>query len=135
MGNIGNTFGSGSVSTYGHARKVWREIRHQFPAGGTVKNLSDWTSVGIIPAGTPCKFDMAAKEIVAYTDSAVTGEEEVSSLGINGYLQEDIPLGSGVSVATGTVIYDGELYEWMLKSEVVSALKAAGVAPQVVLVR
>lgn len=36
MGTMGNTFDRDSLK-YGHARKVWREIRHRYPAGGTIK--------------------------------------------------------------------------------------------------
>ena len=30
MGTMGNTFDVNTVK-YGHARKVWREIRHRYP--------------------------------------------------------------------------------------------------------
>ena len=33
MGTMGNTFDVNTVK-YGHARKVWREIRHRYPGGG-----------------------------------------------------------------------------------------------------
>ena len=42
----------GNNVKYGHARKVWREIRHRYPGGGMVSNISDWVAVGKIPAGT-----------------------------------------------------------------------------------
>ena len=41
MGTMGNTFDVNTVK-YGHARKVWREIRHRYPGGGMVSNISDW---------------------------------------------------------------------------------------------
>ena len=38
MGTMGNTFDVNTVK-YGHARKVWREIRHRYPGGGMVSNI------------------------------------------------------------------------------------------------
>lgn len=60
MGTMGNTFDVNTVK-YGHARKVWREIRHRYPGGGMVSNISDWVAVGKIPAGTAVKFDLSGK--------------------------------------------------------------------------
>lgn len=57
---MGNTFDVNTVK-YGHARKVWREIRHRYPGGGMVSNISDWVAVGKIPAGTAVKFDLSGK--------------------------------------------------------------------------
>jgi len=64
---MGNTFDVNTVK-YGHARKVWREIRHRYPGGGMVSNISDWVAVGKIPAGTAVKFDLSGKTFKAYTD-------------------------------------------------------------------
>lgn len=136
----GNTFDVQSVG-YGHARKVWREIRHRYPAGGTIQNVSDWVSNGVIPAGTPCKwYDDAAndggKKIVAYTDAQVSAAdtaEKLAALGINGYLQEDARILDANTVATGTVIYAGEIYEYMLGSKA-SQLKGLTTTPEIVFV-
>ena len=65
---MGNTFDVNTVK-YGHARKVWREIRHRYPGGGMVSNISDWVAVGKIPAGTAVKFDLSGKTFTAYTDA------------------------------------------------------------------
>ncbi len=74
MGYFGNTFGSQSVSA-GHARKVWREVKDQFPVGGVVTNLSDWltNSAGKIPAGTPCRWynDGGAKKVTCFTAAQI----------------------------------------------------------------
>jgi hypothetical protein len=82
MGRMGNTFGSQTVSV-GHARKVWREVKDQFPAGGVVSNLSDWltNSVGKIPAGTFCKWyddasNQGGKKVVCYTDAQIADATE-----------------------------------------------------------
>lgn len=133
--SIGNTFQDGSVAVPGKARKVWREIRHQWPAGGTVQNIDDWYGQ-IIPAGTPCKYDSTKKEVTCYLDSAITGADNVSTLGINGFTQEDIDcrafsLSTG-GVATATVIYDGEIYDYFFSAAVLAKLK--GVVPQVIFV-
>ena len=127
---MGNTFGSQSVSA-GHARKVWREVKDQFPAGGVVANLSDWLSSGKgkIPAGTFCKwYDDAVsggKKVVCYTDAQIKAASgNPASLGINGATLYDIDIENGETVGTATVIYAGEYYEYMIKdSEVKSIVK------------
>lgn len=135
--DLGNTFDSKTIA-YGHARKVWREIRHQFPAGGTISNVSDWVSAGKIPSGTPCKYDAANKTITAYTNTTVSGCADaaaVAALGINGYLQEDAVITDANTVATGTVIYAGEIYEYMFASAVLTKLKLNTLTPMVVFVQ
>lgn len=132
----GNTFNATEFSA-GHARKVWREIRSQLPAGGKVSNISDWVTAGKIPSGTPAAqmVDAAtgAKLIKCFTNAQVkaavtaSGSDTapgIDSLGINGHLQEDIPILNANTVATGTVINDGDIYEYMLDADVVKALKA-----------
>lgn len=134
--SIGNTFQNGTVAVPGKARKVWREIRHQYPAGGLVVNADAWEG-RIIPAGTPCKYDRATKEVTCYLDSAITGASDVSTLGINGFTQEDIDCHAINESATdvyqtATVIYDGEIYDYFFTPPVLT--KLAGVVPQVIFV-
>jgi len=120
MGTIGNTFDVKSVK-YGHARKVWREITDIYPAGGVISNVADWVDAGKIPAGTPVKYDLSGKTIEALTDANVT-----SSDGINGFLQEDVVIASASTVATGTVVYGGEIYGYMFADAVLTALGGVG---------
>lgn len=130
----GNTFDA-KTKTYGHASKVWRSVRHVYPAGGIVENVSDWVTAGKIPAGTPIKYYVDAndkKAIVAYTDTAITGAETFSSLGINAYLQEDIVITDANTVASGTAVYAGELYEHMYTAAVLTKLKTLTTVPQIV---
>lgn len=126
---MGNTFGSQTVSA-GHARKVWREVKDQFPAGGVVANLSDWLTAGVgkIPAGTFCKwYDDAAnnggKKCVCYPASQITGAADISTLGINGATLYDIDIENGDTVGTATVVYAGEYYSYMLDSAVLAKVK------------
>ena len=142
MGTIGNTFDVRSVK-YGHARKVWREINAQYPGGGVVSNIADWVDAGKIPAGTPVKFDISAKTIKAYTDAQVKESETasgdgaaagVASLGINGYLEEDIVVASKDTVGTGTVIYNGVLYGYMFDADVLAALQKITTLPMILFV-
>lgn len=132
MGTMGNTFDVNTVK-YGHARKVWREIRHRYPGGGMVSNISDWVAVGKIPAGTAVKFDLSGKTFKAYTDEQIKAAE--SALGINGYLQEDILVASGNTKASGTVVYAGEIYQYMFDEEVVAILQKITTLPQIVWVQ
>lgn len=134
MGTMGNTFDVNTVK-YGHARKVWREIRHRYPGGGMVSNISDWVTVGKIPAGTAVKFDLSGK-ITAYTDARIkAAESDITALGINGYLQEDILVASGNTKASGTVVYAGEIYQYMFDKEVVAILQKITTLPQIVWVQ
>jgi hypothetical protein len=126
MGTMGNTFDVNTVK-YGHARKVWREIRHRYPGGGMVSNISDWVAVGKIPAGTAVKFDLSGKTF--------TAESDITTLGINGYLQEDILVASGNTKASGTVVYAGEIYQYMFDEEVVAILQKITTLPQIVWVQ
>lgn len=125
---MGNTFGSQSVSA-GHARKVWREVKDQFPAGGVVANLSDWLSSGKgkIPAGTFCKWeDLGAnggKKVTCYTKTQITGAESIATLGINGATLYDIDIEAGDTVGTATVIYAGEYYSYMMDQAVLAKVK------------
>ncbi len=128
----GNSFDQKTFKV-GHARKVWREIRHVYPGGGKVSNVADWVEAGKIPAGTPLKFDMAEKTIEAYTKADITGAEDVATLGINAYSQEDAVITSNETIATLTAVYDGEIYSYMLDSEVAEALN--GVVPHVIYVQ
>ena len=94
---MGNTFDVNTVK-YGHARKVWREIRHRYPGGGMA-------------------------------------ESDITTLGINGYLQEDILVASGNTKASGTVVYAGEIYQYMFDEEVVAILQKITTLPQIVWVQ
>lgn len=129
MFETGNTFKSGSMK-FGHARKVWREIHDIYPGGGRFATTAGFTEK--IPAGTPVKLDMAAKTITPFTDTDVTSAADVKTLGINGFLQEDVVLASSAKY-TGTVVYRGELYSFMLGEGV--AEKLAGIVPGVVFVQ
>lgn len=128
MGRMGNTFGSKSVGT-GHARKVWREVKDQFPAGGVVVNLSDWLSggVGKIPAGTFCKWEDAGanggKKVTCYTAAQIKAAGSISTLGINGATLYDIDIEAGDTIGTATVVYAGEYYSYMVDSDVLAKVK------------
>lgn len=140
----GNTFDNQTFKQ-GHSRKVWRETRRQWPVGGRVTNVSDWVAKGKIPAGTPCKYNNAvgAKEIKCYTNAqvkaAVTAQGEtpaagIDSLGINGYIDRDIPIINGNTKGTATAIREGDIYEYMFDADVAAALKANTQCPGVIFV-
>lgn len=127
MGTIGNTFDS-TTKTWRHARKVWRSIGSAYPAGGTISNIADWADAGIIPAGTPAIYDAKNKTIKALTDEQVIAD----ATGVNGYLQEDVVIANGATVGSNTVLYSGEIYEYMFDEAVATALKALTTTPQIV---
>lgn len=139
----GNTFDNLNFKQ-GHSRKVWRETRRQWPAGGKITNVADWVAKGKIPAGTPCAYavnkDTGEKTIKCYTDEQIkaagTGEGTagIDSLGINGYTDRDTPIASDKTQATATAIRDGDIYEYMFDDDVAEILKANTKCPLVVFV-
>lgn len=121
-GSTSNTFNKGEVK-FGHARKVWREQREVLPAGGTISNVADFVSAGLIPSGRPVVFDSAANTIKVIKDSEITAAADVNTLGINGFLKEDAPVVDNKTVATGTVVVDGDLYGYMFDDAILTKLK------------
>lgn len=122
-GSIGNSFNKGSVE-FGHARKMWREIREVLPAGGVISNVSDFVSAGFVPSGRPVVFTPSTNAIKVVTDTEITAAADVNTLGINGYLQEDVPLVDANTIGTGTVVVDGDIYSYMFTDAIVTKLKA-----------
>jgi len=117
----GNTFDRQTFSV-GHARKVWRRIEEQLPGGFMVKNVSDFVSAGLIRSGMAIVKDTTSgadeKDIKVLTWAqllaGIAGEGGIDSLGIIGFLQEDVPVLGASTVATGNVIVKGEIYGYML---------------------
>ena len=114
----GNTFDNLNFKQ-GHSRKVWRETRRQWPAGGKIANVADWVAKGKIPAGTPC----------AYAINKDTGEKTIKC-----YTDEQIKAASAKTQATATAIRDGDIYEYMFDDDVAEILKANTKCPLVVFV-
>ena len=117
----GNTFDSQSLSV-GHARKVWRRIEEQLPGGFLIKNVSDFVTAGLIRSGMAIVKDTASdadeKDIKVLTwaqlKTGISSQSGIDSLSIIGFLQEDVPVTSANTVATGNVIVKGEIYGYML---------------------
>jgi len=114
----GNTFDTQSFSV-GHARKVWRRIEEQLPGGFVIKNVSDFVSAGLIRSGmaivkddTQGADEKDVKVLPWATVKAAAGS--IDSLGIIGFLQEDVPVASAQTFATANVIVKGEIYGYML---------------------
>ena len=119
---IGNTYDTKEMKV-SHVRKVWREVREAYPAGGRVVNISDWVEAGkkVIPSGTLAKIAQNAnggKEVTCYLPTALPSEEETTGYEEYGYTKNDIPLTDENTVGTATVVYDGEIYKYMLPEEV-----------------
>ena len=117
----GNTFDTHSIAM-GHARKVWRRIEEQLPGMGMIKNISDFVSGGLIRSGMAVVKDATVgadeKDIKVLTWAqlltGIAGEGGIDSLGIIGFLQEDVPVASANTIATGNVVVKGEIYGYML---------------------
>lgn len=131
--SIGNSYNTSTI-TVGHARKVWRSTSNVYPGGGVVENINDWKDKGVIPSGRPCKFDPKEKKVKVYTSEQVKAAAEggVAALGINGYIQEDIRVVDDKTIGTATVVYAGEIYEYMFSDEEATILKANTATPQIV---
>jgi hypothetical protein len=116
----GNTFDSQSFNV-GHARKVWRRIEEQLPGGFMVKNVSDFVTDGLIRSGMAIVKDTSSgadeKDIKVLTWAqllaGIAAEGGIDSLGIIGFLQEDVPVIDANTLATGNVIVKGEIYAYM----------------------
>lgn len=117
----GNTFDQQSFGV-GHARKVWRRIEEQLPGGFMVKNVSDFVTDGLIRSGMAIVKDTSSgadeKDIKVLTWAqllaGIAAEGGIDSLGIIGFLQEDVPVIDANTLATGNVIVKGEIYGYML---------------------
>lgn len=117
----GNSFDYTNTS-YGHARKVWRRIEEQLPGGFRVKNITDFTSAGLIRSGLAIVKDTTtgadAKDVKVLTwtqlKTAINGTGGIDAAGIIGFLQEDIPVTDSNTYATANVIVKGEIYGYML---------------------
>lgn len=124
----GNTFDTQSFSA-GHARKVWRRIEEQLPGGFRIKNVSDFVTAGLIRSGMAIVKDTTSgadeKDVKVLTwaqlKTGAAAEGGLDSLGIIGFLQEDVPVyvhgevGSETyNYGTANVIVKGEIYGYML---------------------
>lgn len=116
----GNTFDEQSFSV-GHARKVWRRIEEQLPGGFVIKNISDFVSAGLVRSGMAIVKDTAVdadeKDVKVLTwaqlKAGIAGSG-IDSLGIIGFLQEDVPVASAQTIGTANIIVKGEIYGYML---------------------
>ncbi len=130
----GNTFDTRTIA-FTHARKVWREQREKYPVGGRVVNIDDWANAGkkCIPAGTLAKYSVNAtggKEITCYLPTDLPtleatkdseGKDMAATADLSadyGYTDRDLPIRDGNTVGTVTVIYEGEIYKYMLPEAV-----------------
>ena len=128
----GNTFDTQSFGV-GHARKVWRRIEEQLPGGFRIKNVSDFVTAGLIRSGMAIVKDTASgadeKDVKVLTwaqlKSGAAGEGGIDSLGIIGFLQEDVPVQSANTFATANVIVKGEIYDYMLGDTLADAATIA----------
>ena len=131
MGSF-NSFGSTS-KTYGAGKNIWHEISGTYPVGGTISNLSDFTSGTVIPSGSMCKYDAvnATIKILTAADATTTPTD------VNGLLKEDIYVDDAVKgtngAATGCVVYAGEIYVSRCVQAIPSTVLA--VLPQIVAIK
>lgn len=109
----GNVFNSKTVA-FGHARKVWRRIEEQLPGGFLISNISDFVSDGIIPAGTALVCNFTDKTAQALKVSVISATEDVNTLGINAFSQEDVPVSDANTLGTVNAIVKGEIYNYAL---------------------
>ena len=139
MGSF-NSFGSTS-KTYGSGKNIWHEISGEYPVGGMISNLSDFTLGTVIPSGSMCVYDEVnatikiAKASDIKTATNTTGTVEPKD--VKGLLKEDIYVDSAVmgtnGAATGCVVYAGEIYINRCAETVPD--EVLGVLPQIVTIK
>ena len=132
--DIGNSFFH-ETSAYGHAKKVWRRIDEQLPGGFRIKNVSSFTSAGLIRSGMALAYDTTsgadAKDVNVVTwaqiKTAITGQSPagIDSLNIIGFTQEDVPVlkdaSNNYNYGTCNIVVKGEIYGYMLGDTVTDA--------------
>lgn len=118
--STGNTFDSKEFKV-GHAKKVWRRTEKPMAGGFLVKNVADFVTEKGIRSGmaivkdTSDGADDKDVKVLKWADiTAAIAGDGIDSLGIIGFLLEDIPVASADTVATATVIDKGEIYGYML---------------------
>lgn len=52
MSTYGNTFANNRKVVAGGGKRVWHEIYHKYPVGGTISNLASFAVGSVIPAGS-----------------------------------------------------------------------------------
>lgn len=131
--NIGSVFADSST-TYTGGERVWRETRRVYPGGGRLTTasikaiLGNTAKEGVIPAGTPVTFDSSTKTITLLTSANLAVAENKPT--VNGFIKDDIAIvGLGAVptndnlFASATVVYEGELYEYMFSATDVTNIK------------
>lgn len=112
MGTLGNTFGKKETS-YGSGKTIWHEIKGAYPVGGSIENYDDFED-SVIPAGSMCAYDQVAGTITIAkaTDIKTTSNAEgtIEPASVKGLLQNDVYIEDGVTYATGSVVFAGEIY-------------------------
>lgn len=120
MGSF-NTFG-GTTTTYSGGKNVWHEIKAAYPVGGIV-SLSSYSVGTVIPAGSMCILNQVTHAITIVAASDTENLEKV-----NGLLQNDIYVDQAAKgttgVATGSVVYAGEIYVDRLAEDIPAAVLA-----------
>lgn len=131
--NIGSTFNK-QTFTYGGGQRVWRETRLVYPAGGRMTTasikaiLGSSAKEGVIKAGTPVTYNSKTKTITLLTSANLAASDKPV---VDGFIKDDIAIVGLDAVptdsnlfASATVVYDGEIYEYMFTATDATNIKA-----------
>lgn len=120
-GTLGNVFGR-TEESFNSGKNIWHEVKGAYPCGGTISNIADYKGK-VIPAGSMCQFDQVANTIKIIKASEIkltSGGGAVEPNTIKGLLYNDVYAPSDITtpVATGSVVFAGEIYADRLAEEI-----------------
>ena len=120
-GTLGNVFGR-TEESFSSGKNIWHEVKGAYPCGGTISNIADFKEQ-VIPAGSMCQFDQVANTIKIIKASEIkltSGGGSVEPNTIKGLLYNDVHAPSDIAtpVATGSVVFAGEIYADRLAEEI-----------------
>ncbi len=99
---------------FGSGKNIWFDVPKVYPVGGVI-DTAGLDKGDIIPAGSICALDTASGVLTIVASDAESFE------GVNGLLYNDVIVNE---YTTGTVVYEGVVFEDMLEAKVPAGAKA-----------
>lgn len=108
-----NTYQHGTSNTIsqtevpvGSGMTVWSRVGKKYQSGGYI-DTADLNPGDIIPAGAPAIFNGPGQQVIPVTGSAAT---KANMAKVNGLIENDVCIPTGVAEASCAVVYDGKVY-------------------------
>lgn len=107
---------------FGSGKNIWFDVPKVYPVGGII-DVDGLTKGDVIPAGSMCVLDNASGTLtIVKTADIGTEEGQTPATDVNGLLYNDVIVND---YTTGTVVYEGLVFENMLEELIPDAVKAA----------